>query len=98
MGESVFLLIVLGDPRLSPHVTGNAPAWLWSADAGRILWGNPVAAAIFNAPSVAALVGQTVDPKSTAAVQIARIAGTLPHGAAPQLERLRGFGGRLGGL
>jgi PAS domain S-box-containing protein len=97
MGESEFLLIVLGDPRLSPHVTGNAPAWLWSADAGRILWGNPVAAAIFNAPSVAALVGQTVDPKSTAAVQIARIAGTLPHGAAPQLERLRGFGGRLGG-
>jgi PAS domain S-box-containing protein len=97
MGESGFLLIALGDPRLSLHATSNAPAWLWSADASRILWSNPVAAAIFNAPSVAALVDQAVDPKSTAALQIARIAGTLPHGAAPQFERLRGFGGRLGG-
>ena len=27
---------------------------------------------------------------------MARLAGTLPHGAAPRLERLRGFGGRFG--
>jgi PAS domain S-box-containing protein len=76
---------------------GDIPAWLWSADATRILWGNPAAAAIFNAPSSTALTGHTIDPKGSAALQIARLAGTLPHGAAPRLERLRGFGGRMGG-
>ena len=76
---------------------GDIPAWLWSADATRILWGNPAAAAIFNAPSSIALTGHTIDPKGSAALQIARLAGTLPHGAAPRLERLRGFGGRMGG-
>ncbi len=91
------LLGFLSDPRLAPYATGDIPAWLWSADATRILWGNPVAAAIFNAPSSMALAGHTIDPKSSAALQIARIAGTLPHGSAPRLERLRGFGGRMGG-
>jgi len=76
---------------------GDIPAWLWSADATRILWGNPAAAAIFNAPSSTTLTGHTIDPKGSAALQIARLAGTLPHGVAPRLERLRGFGGRLGG-
>ena len=46
---------------------------------------------------VHALTGHTIDPKGSAALQIARLAGTLPHGAAPRLERLRGFGGRIGG-
>ena len=32
-----------------------------------------------------------------AAVQIARLAGTLPQGGAPRLERLRGFGASFGG-
>src|ERR1044071_3092766 len=91
------LLGFLSDPRLAPYATGDIPAWLWSADATRILWGNPVAAAIFNAPSTTALAGHTLDPKSSAALQIARLAGTLPHGSAPRLERLRGFGGRMGG-
>src|SRR5581483_5624269 len=97
MSESRSLLVFLSDPRLAPYATGHIPAWLWSADATRILWGNPVAAAMFNAPSSSALAGRTIDPKGTAALQIARLAGTLPHGAGPRLERLRGFGGRLGG-
>jgi PAS domain S-box-containing protein len=88
---------LLSDPRLAPYATGDIPAWLWSADATRILWGNPVAAAIFNAASSATLTGHTIDPKGSAALQMARLAGTLPHGAAPRLERLRGFGGRMGG-
>jgi hypothetical protein len=75
----------------------DTPVWLWSADASRILWGNAAAAAIFNAASSVALTGHTIDPKGSAALQIARLAGTLPLAAAPRLERLRGFGGRLGG-
>src|SRR5882672_11721037 len=97
MREQGSLLSFLSDPRLAPHAMGDIPAWLWSADATRILWGNPTAAAIFNAPSSTALTGHTIDPKGSAALQIARLAGTLPHGAAPRLERLRGFGGRMGG-
>src|SRR3954467_10875186 len=97
MREQGALLGFLSDPRLAPYATGNIPAWLWSADATRILWGNPAAAAIFNASSPAALTGHTIDPKGSAALQIARLAGSLPHGAAPRLERLRGFGGAEGG-
>src|SRR6185436_21050683 len=97
MRERGSLLGFLSDPRLAPYATGDIAVWLWSADATRILWGNPTAAAIFNAASPAALSGHVIDPKGSAALQIARLAGTLPHGAAPRLERLRGFGGRLGG-
>ena len=97
MSESGSLLIVLSDPRLMAHAASDCPAWLWSADATRVLWANPTAAAIFDAPSPAALAGHIIDPKGSAALQIARLAGTLPHGAPPRLERLRGFGGRFGG-
>ncbi|MBX9841846.1 MAG: PAS domain S-box protein [Xanthobacteraceae bacterium] len=97
MSESKSLLHFLSDPRLALYATSGVPVWLWSADATRILWGNPTAAAIFNAASPAALSGHVIDPKGSAALQIARLAGTLPHGASPRLERLRGFGGRLGG-
>jgi PAS domain S-box-containing protein len=97
MSELKSLLVFLGDPRLSPHATSENPAWLWSVDATRVLWGNAVAAAIFNAASPAALAGHTIDPQGSAALQIARLAGTLSQGGAPRLERLRGFGGRFGG-
>jgi PAS domain S-box-containing protein len=97
MREQGSLLGFLNDPRLAHHALNDAPVWLWSVDATRILWGNPSAAAVFNAPSSIALTGHSIDPKGSAALQIARLAGTLGHGAAPRLERLRGFGGRVGG-
>lgn len=97
MSETKSPLDYLSDPRLALYATGPVPVWLWSADATHVLWGNPTAAAIFNAASPAALQGHTIDPKGSAALQIARLAGTLPHGSAPRLERLRGFGGRFGG-
>src|SRR5436309_40655 len=97
MREQGSLLGFLSDPRLASYAMADTPVWLWSADATRVLWGNPAAAAIFNASSSVALTRHTIDPKGSAALQIARLAGTLPHGATPRLERLRGFGGRLGG-
>src|ERR1041385_6887432 len=87
MREQGSLLGFLSDPRLAPYAMGDIPAWLWSADATRILWGNPGAAAIFNEPSTTALTGHTIDPKGSAALQIARLAGTLPHGGAPGRPR-----------
>jgi PAS domain S-box-containing protein len=61
-----------------------------------VLWANPAAAAIFDAASPAALAGHVIDPKGSSALQIARVAATLPQGAAPRLERLRGFGASFG--
>lgn len=96
MSESQSLLDWLRDPTVSAYAAGPVPAWLWSADASRILWANPAAAAIFGAASPAAISGHTIDPKGSAALQIARLAASLPQGAPPRLERLRGFGGRFG--
>jgi PAS domain S-box-containing protein len=89
-------LAILRDPQLAAHALAPAPVWLWSPDADRILWANPAGAAIFDAvsPGEAALV--RFDARHPASVQVARLSGTLPHGGAPRLERLRGFGASIG--
>jgi PAS domain S-box-containing protein len=97
MNSTGFQFACLNDPRLAAHALSPSPAWLWSADANRMLWANPPAAAIFEAASPAAAAGRSFDAKHPAAAQIARLAGTLPQGGAPRLERLRGFGASLGG-
>jgi PAS domain S-box-containing protein len=88
----------LSDPRLTTHALSPTPTWLWSADAARILWANPTAAAIFDAASPGALAAIEFDAKHPAAAQIARLAPTLPRVGTPRLERLRGFGASLGGM
>ena len=95
MSGTEFQSAWLNDPRLAAHALSPTPVWLWSADATRILWANPTAAAIFDAASPGALAALRFDPKHPAAAQIARLAGTLPQGGAARLERLRGFGARL---
>ena len=87
----------LSDARLAAHALSPMPVWLWSADATRILWANPTAAAIFDAASPGALAPLQFDPQHASAAQIVRLAGTLPQGGAPRLERLRGFGASFGG-
>ncbi|MGI8524813.1 MAG: PAS domain-containing sensor histidine kinase [Pseudolabrys sp.] len=87
----------LGDPRLAAHALSPAPAWLWSSDATRLLWANSGGATILRADTPAALEALRFEPNQSPASQIARLAATLPAGATPRLERLRGFGGRLGG-
>jgi len=92
MSGTEFPIADLTDARLAAHALSPMPAWLWSADATRILWANPNAAAIFNANSPAAAAALTFEPTHPAAAQIARLAGTLPQGSTARLERLRGFG------
>ena len=87
----------LGDARLAQHALSPSPVWLWHADASRVLWCNPIAAAIFEADTPRALTQRAFDTDHQAAKQVARLAGTLPQGGAPRLERLRGFGARIGG-
>src|ERR1044071_3955452 len=90
-------LTFLEDPRLAAHALSPMPVWLWSAAADRILWANPVAAAIFDAASPATLAARRFDPRhGAAATQIARLAESLPQNDGSRLERLRGFGARIG--
>ena len=96
MSGTEFQNALLSDPRLAAHALSPTPAWLWSADASRVLWANPTAAAIFNAESPGAASALRFDPDHPAAAQIVRLAGTLPQGGASRLERLRGFGANVG--
>jgi PAS domain S-box-containing protein len=98
MMEPSLQLAYLRDQRLAGHALSPAPVWLWSEDARQILWANPTGASIFEANSPGAAASLTFDSQHPAAAQVARLAGTLPHGGAPRLERLRGFGADAGGI
>jgi PAS domain S-box-containing protein len=97
MDEPKLQLGWLNDPRLAAHALSPTGAWLWHAQAPRILWANPVGAAIFDADSPGAAGGIEFEPEHLAVRQIARLAASLPAGGTPRLERLRGFGAALGG-
>jgi PAS domain S-box-containing protein len=97
MNGTEFQFACLNDPRLAVHALSPTPAWLWRADAPQILWANPVGAAIFEAESPGAAAAINFAGNHAAAMQVTRLAGTLPPGGGPRLERLRGFGAALGG-
>jgi len=99
MTETENQIAWLSDQRLAAHALSPVPAWLWNPNATRILWANAVAAAISGVDTPGATAQLVFDPQQDpAAIQIARLSGTLPQqGNAPRLERLRGFGARLGG-
>ena len=96
MSATDFQFACLTDSRLAPHALSPNPVWLWSADATRVLWANPVAAAVFDADLPGALAAISFAPEHAVAAQVARLAGTLPQGGAARLERLRGFGAGFG--
>ncbi|MDH2404278.1 PAS domain S-box protein [Bradyrhizobium sp. SSUT18] len=98
MNSSDFQLRGVGDPRLAVHATSPLPAWLWSIDGTRVLWANPVGARLFGAANATALADKTFGPADSHRRQIVRLAGRLPANGAVRLERLRGFGARLGSL
>ncbi|OAF05017.1 PAS domain-containing sensor histidine kinase [Bradyrhizobium centrolobii] len=98
MSSSDFQLRGVGDPRLAVHATSPLPSWLWSIDGTRVLWANPVGARLFGAPHAAALAAKTFGPADPHRRQVARLARQLAANGAVRLERLRGFGARLGVL
>lgn len=98
MTSSDFQLRGVGDPRLAVHATSSLPAWLWSIDGTRVLWANPVGAKLFGAANATALAKKTFGPADGHRRQIVRLALQLPTSGAMRLERLRGFGARLGTL
>jgi PAS domain S-box-containing protein len=98
MTSSDFQLRGVGDPRLAVHATSPLPAWLWSIDGTRVLWANPVGAKLFGAAHSADLADKVFGPADPHRRQVARLARQLPANGAVRLERLRGFGARLGTL
>ncbi|EHR05775.1 PAS domain-containing sensor histidine kinase [Bradyrhizobium sp. WSM471] len=98
MTSSDFQLRGVGDPRLAVHATSPLPVWLWSIDGTRVLWANPVGARLFGAAHATALADRIFGPADSHRRQIVRLAGRLPANGAIRLERLRGFGARLGTL
>ncbi|KGT80807.1 histidine kinase [Bradyrhizobium japonicum] len=98
MTSSDFQLRGVGDPRLAVHATSPLPAWLWSIDGARVLWANPVGARLFGAAHATALADRTFGPADSHRRQVARLARRLTPNGAIRLERLQGFGARLGML
>src|SRR6185295_9662809 len=98
MTNSDFQLRGVGDPRLAVHATSPLPAWLWSIDGTRVLWANPVGARLFGAAHGTALADRTFGPADSHRPQVARLARRLAPNGAIRLERLQGFGARLGML
>jgi PAS domain S-box-containing protein len=92
MSDVASHLAFLRDPRLAAQATSATPVWLWSTDATRILWANPVGAAIFGVSTSAELAARRFGARDQTATQIERLLGTLRLGGAARLERLRGFG------
>jgi signal transduction histidine kinase len=87
---------LFSDARLAACATSGMAAWVWSADGTRVLWANPVGAAVVAAPTAGTLAQRRFEPDDPAARQIGGIFASLTDGAAPRLARLRGFGGALG--
>jgi signal transduction histidine kinase len=83
--------------QLADHATSPSPVWLWSADGSRIVWTNAVGAAVFGAADTSECADRLFEPNHPAALEIARLAATLPASGQARLERLRGFGASFGG-
>lgn len=86
----------LRDSRLASHAVSALPVWLWSTDAVHILWANATGTAIFGSPNPAEISARQFDPHDQTAIQIVRLAASLPPNGARRLERLRGFGTEFG--
>ncbi len=88
----------VSDARLAVYATSHLPAWLWSIDGMRVLWANPVGAALFGARNAAILSAKSIGPADARRRQVAHLAARLRPDGSIRLERLRAFGAPLGRL
>jgi hypothetical protein len=95
MSGSGFQLSLLRDSRLAPLATSALPAWLWSTDGNRIVWANAAGAAVFRAPTSAA-IGSRQFTRSEPAPARSRVSPRPCPRRRFALERLRGFGAGIG--
>src|SRR5215467_3903511 len=76
------------DLKLAAFATSALPTWFWNTEATRLLWANPVGAAILGdrGPAGLARVG----------AQVSRFSATLPSSGAVRLARLSGLATGIG--
>src|SRR5689334_4530828 len=89
MSAADTLIALSRDPRFSPYATSAVPAWLWASAEQRLLWANASGAALLGAPTPAALAEQRYASDDPFAVEIARVAATLPPTGAPRLGQFQ---------
>jgi PAS domain S-box-containing protein len=89
MSAADTLIALSRDPRFSPYATSAVPAWLWAPAEQRLLWANASGAALLGAPTPAALTEQRYATDDPLAVEIARVAATLPPTGAPRLGQFQ---------
>jgi hypothetical protein len=89
------ILALTRDARLSPFALSAIPAWLWAADATRVVWANASGAAALKAATPAALTERIFEADEPVASDVARLGEALPQSGAPRLERVRGIGSSL---
>jgi PAS domain S-box-containing protein len=89
MSAADTLIALSRDPRFSPYATSAVPAWLWASSEQRLLWANASGAALLGAPTPAALAEQCYASDDPLAVEIARVAATLPPTGAPRLGQFQ---------
>jgi len=89
-----FLIALTRDARFSPYAMSAIPAWLWAADASRVIWSNATGATALGAATPLALTERIFQADEPVAADVARLAETLPP-TAKKYERLRDIGTSL---
>ena len=65
----------LRDSRLAPLASAALPAWLWSADAGHIVWANAVGAAVFGMFAFSAAPADAPGPRNVPVTAVTQVPG-----------------------
>ena len=89
MSAADTLIALSRDPRFSPYAMSAVPAWLWAPAGARMLWANASGAALLDAATPAALAERGFAADDPLAVEIARVAATLPSTGAPRLGQFQ---------
>ncbi len=77
-------------------MTSPVPAWLCAVEPVRMVWTNAAGAGLRGFPSPAAVTQRPISPGDPLAVDIVRLAATLPDSGATRLERIRGLSAGIG--
>ena len=77
-------------------MTSPVPAWLCTVKPLRMVWTNAAGADLRGSPSPAAVAQRPISPGDSLAVDITRLAASLPDSGAARLERIRGLSAGIG--
>ncbi len=80
---------LLGDPTIAALEKSGSPVIVTRNDPFQIIWSNPAGLSLFAASDTEALTQRMLHSQDDGMLSLIRLAGSLPEGTAPRLERLR---------